>query len=504
MNKSSHTTVPEFFHIGFIIAAMCILGAVFPVVLNSTYKGSPDIHATLEMAGSLVGVLAGIVLVVHFYVLGSRFYLLVGLAYFINGAEDFVHGLISFRNLFNLPPEQLKLAIPATYVTGRILMGLFLIAAPFVTTWFGESTHSKRETVQVSFSAIVVSIILTWWAFYLSLPETIRPEMFIPRPLDFLSAIILGVALVAFLRMYHRDRNQLTWWITLSICVNVVGQLIMSFSRSIYDPFFDIAHLYKVFGYMIPVLGFSLHQIENITRTMKAVDELNGLNCQMRASIDNEKTLSQQLLASIENEKARAEDARADDVRRDWFKSGQNELNSILWGDKSSTELADRVLAFFIGYIDASVGVFYLYDDTDESLEIISTYAVSGRKRLHERLALGEGVPGQVAKTRRMVHINPVPPDYLPVSSALGEAAPLNIIVQPVMNNNRLEAVLELGSFRLFTPDALEFLQQSMKGIAITLGDIHSRQLVSNLLEQAQAQSEELRVLQGRNNDFHI
>lgn len=64
------------------------------------------------------------------------------------------------------------------------------------------------------------------------------------------------------------------------------------------------------------------------------------------------------------------------------------------------------------------------------------------------------------------------------------------------MNNNRLEAVLELGSFRLFTPDTIEFLQQSMKGIAITLADIHSRQLVNNLLEQAQAQSEELRGLQ--------
>ena len=269
-----HITRPEFLQIGFVVLTMCLLGSIFPLLLSSTYKGSPDIHATLEMAGALLGMLAGTVLVVHFYALGNRFYLLVGLAYFINGTEDFVHGLISFRNIFSIAPEYLTLAIPSTYVTGRILMAIILIFAPFVTTWFGESQHPKRETVWVSLGAIVASIIATNWAFHLSLPQTIHPEAVIPRPLDFLSAILLCVSLVAFIRMYHRERNILAWWVLLSIGVNIVGQLIMSFSRSIYDPFFDIAHVYKLFGYMTPVFGFSLHQIATITQNRKAAAQV--------------------------------------------------------------------------------------------------------------------------------------------------------------------------------------------------------------------------------------
>ena len=292
MKKMLHSTKAEFLQIGFVLFAMCLLGSIYPLLLNSTYKGSPDIHATIELVGALIGVLAGIVLVIHFYVLGNRFYLLVGLAFFINGAEDFAHGLISFRNLFSLPPEHLTLAIPATYVTGRILMGIILIAAPFANTWFAESEHPKRETVWMSVLTIVVSLILTYWAFHLSLPNTIRPEAFIPRPLDFLSAIILFIALVAFIRLYLRDRSILTWWILLSIGVNIVGQLIMSFSRSISDPFFDIAHVYKVLGYIAPVLGFSLYQIATITQNKKAAEELNAVNQQLLASIEKEKELA--------------------------------------------------------------------------------------------------------------------------------------------------------------------------------------------------------------------
>ena len=305
-----HSTKTEFRQIGFVVFTMCLLGSIFPMLLNSTYKGSPDIHSTIEMAGALFGVLAGIVLMVHFYVLGNRFYLLVGLAYFINGAEDFIHGLISFHNIFGLSPEHMALAIPATYVTGRILMGIILLFAPFVTTWFGKSQHSKRETVWASLFTIIVSIILTTGAFHLSLPQTIRPEAVIPRPLDFLSAILLCASLVAFLRMFHRDANILTWWILLSIGVNIVGQLIMSFSRSLYDPFFDVAHVYKVLGYMTPIVGFSLYQIATITKNKKAAEELYDINQQLLASIEKEKELAG-TAAAAEAETKRANELHA-------------------------------------------------------------------------------------------------------------------------------------------------------------------------------------------------
>jgi GAF domain-containing protein len=48
--------------------------------------------------------------------------------------------------------------------------------------------------------------------------------------------------------------------------VNVIGQGVMTFSRAFYDPFFDVAHVYKVLGYVIPLFGFLLYQVSTIVQ----------------------------------------------------------------------------------------------------------------------------------------------------------------------------------------------------------------------------------------------
>lgn len=196
----------------------------------------------------------------------------------------------------------------------------------------------------------------------------------------------------------------------------------------------------------------------------------------------------------------------ADVTERDRFNSGQNELNRILRGEKSSTELADGILGFMIDYFSAGVGVFYLYDEKNRSLTVISTFAVSGAKRLEERVALGEGPAGQAAIQKKMIQLNDVPQSYLPIASALGEADPVNIVVTPVIHNGQLVGVLEIGSFKLFTQDMIEFLNQAMEGVAIAFSGNRSRELLGQLLEQTQTQAEELRIqqeeLQQRNEEL--
>ena len=109
---------------------------------------------------------------------------------------------------------------------------------------------------------------------------------------------------------------------------------------------------------------------------------------------------------------------------------------------------------------------------------------------------LGEGLPGQVALQRKMMCLNAVPPDYLPSTSALGKSDPLNVVIMPIMHNDTCVGVLELGSFRQFSADDFNFLHQSLEGVAIAIVVSRSHQRVSELLEQTQAQAEELLVQQ--------
>lgn len=187
---------------------------------------------------------------------------------------------------------------------------------------------------------------------------------------------------------------------------------------------------------------------------------------------------------------------REHEALRDWLKNGQNELNTILRGDKSTAELTERTLAFLTEYLGAGIGVFYLFDDKEALLRISSSYALAPRKGLSGQIALGEGLAGQAALERKTICLNAAPPDYLPISSGLGEADPANIVVLPLLHNDALIGIIEIGSFKVFSNNDLEFLEQTREGIAIALSVNSSRQLVNELLEQTQGQAEELRVQQ--------
>ncbi len=277
--------------IPFLAIALVIglLGSTYPWLAISAYRASPDLHSALEVTGALIGMIAGIALVACFYALGDRFLLLVGLAFFVNGGEDLVHGLLSARNLFDLDPEVLDHSIPATYATGRIMLALLLLAAPLASQWAGPKSRSRWETLWVVLVVLALAMALTAVAFMIPLPALVFPERLIPRPVDLFSALLLAAALFVFLGKFRHDREMLTWWIALSIAVNLVGQGMMSFSRTPREPFdalFIAAHACKVLGYMVPVLGFSLYQTAAITQRRRAQRELRAGQARLRQIID--------------------------------------------------------------------------------------------------------------------------------------------------------------------------------------------------------------------------
>ncbi|GAB7026689.1 response regulator [Geotalea toluenoxydans] len=180
----------------------------------------------------------------------------------------------------------------------------------------------------------------------------------------------------------------------------------------------------------------------------------------------------------------------------DWLKTGQNELNALLRGEQDMAEMAEKVLAYLARYLDCGVGTFYFHDTQEQNLRIIATYAFTRRKNLNDRLNMGEGVAGQAARERKMICLSNVPEDYLAIASSLGEAAPRNVVVLPLVHDNTLLGVVELGAFHGFNERELQLLDSVMEGLAVGISVNISRQRVNELLEQTQQQTEELRVQQ--------
>ena len=246
---------------------MALLASAYPALRTAAYQGSRELHAAIEMTGALLGLLAGAGFLIRFYNLGHRFYLFVGLAFFVNGAEDFVHGLIELatnHQWVDLPMKVVGHAIPATYVSGRLIAATLLILAPLLPARMSWPRNPRHETFWVSLIVLALSVVGTGLAFWAPLPQLTFPTSLIARPVDLVSAFLFGAALVLFLREYRRTCDRLTWWLALSIGVNLVGQTLMAFSQNLYDPFFDVAHAYKVLGYAAPLLGFLFHQTATI------------------------------------------------------------------------------------------------------------------------------------------------------------------------------------------------------------------------------------------------
>ena len=53
--------------------------------------------------------------------------------------------------------------------------------------------------------------------------------------------------------------------------------------------------------------------------------------------------------------------------------------------------------------------------------------------------------------------------DYIKISSGLGKASPLNLIVLPVLFENKVKAVIELASLDTFSETHLDFLEPAYR-----------------------------------------
>ena len=82
---------------------------------------------------------------------------------------------------------------------------------------------------------------------------------------------------------------------------------------------------------------------------------------------------------------------------------------------------------------------------------LAASYAFNNRKHLANQFRLREGLIGQCAHEKSRILLTNVPPDYVQISSGLGEAPPLNIIVLPALFEGEVKAVIELASFSRFS-----------------------------------------------------
>ena len=109
---------------------------------------------------------------------------------------------------------------------------------------------------------------------------------------------------------------------------------------------------------------------------------------------------------------------------------------------------------------------------------------------------MGEGLVGQCAIEKKRILLTNVPDDYIQITSGLGEAKPLNIMVLPMIFEGEVKAVIELASFTQFSSTQIAFLDQLAESIGTVINTIEINMRTEELLKQSQTLTEELQSQQ--------
>ena len=176
----------------------------------------------------------------------------------------------------------------------------------------------------------------------------------------------------------------------------------------------------------------------------------------------------------------------------EWLQAGQLGLGAATSGEKPLEELGSSALGYLARYVDARAGAIFIRNG--EGFRRQATYGVPSDAAIPERIAVGDGLLGEVAATGQALAIAEVPDGYLTFGSALGRAKPSALLIAATEVDGQVNALVELGvpADRLF--DARDLLARvaSPLGVSVRSGKYRAR--LRELLEETQQQAEELQA----------
>ena len=181
-------------------------------------------------------------------------------------------------------------------------------------------------------------------------------------------------------------------------------------------------------------------------------------------------------------------------ARQSWVSAGISGLGERIQSDRQLEDLGQVALDYLATYLKASVGAGYVAN-CDGGFTLFGGYALP-RERLAHTLVSGEGLVGQAARSRQLLHVRDVPASHLSLSSGTGQSDPVELLVAPAMENREVFAVIELGFCRPLGDAERLLMERASEMLAVAIRSGIDRSRLQALLEETQRQSEELQTQQ--------
>ena len=156
---------------------------------------------------------------------------------------------------------------------------------------------------------------------------------------------------------------------------------------------------------------------------------------------------------------------------QNWILKGNALLDEAMRGQRNLKSLANAVIGSIGEYSGARIGALYLFNEA-KNLQVAGTYAFHSNFARTE-IKLGEGLVGQVAKSKDAHILKDIPADYIKIKSALGGCSPKVLLLQPVFFEDEIIGVVELGYLEM-PQIATIFINRVVNNIGIVINSVQT------------------------------
>lgn len=182
--------------------------------------------------------------------------------------------------------------------------------------------------------------------------------------------------------------------------------------------------------------------------------------------------------------------------QRTWTAQVISEFNQLLHVDNSDIEgFSYKILINLIKHLGANQGGVFVINDndpTDLHFELKAFHAYDKKKLMQKKVYQGEGLIGSVIIERQSIFLKDLPPDYISLTSGLGDAPPRNLMIVPCKIVQDVYAIIEIASFQVFEEYQIDLIEKLAESIGSTIATTLSNQRTSQLLKESQLQRERL------------
>ena len=249
-------------------------------------------------------------------------------------------------------------------------------------------------------------------------------------------------------------------------------------------------------------LTVQVRAISDVATSVTEGDLTRTIDVEAQGEVDSLKNNINQMIGNLRETTNKNQE-------QDFLKTNLARFSRMMQGQKSLESVSRLIMSEVTPLVGGHQAVFYVstmeMGAREPVLKLLSSYAYEERKSVANRFALGEGLVGQCALEKKSILLTQVPGDYIQISSGLGQAPPLNIIVMPVLFEGEIMAVIEIASFSPFSEIHRTFLAQLTESVGVVLNMIQANTRTEELLEQSQnltqelqSQSQELQSQQGQ------